>query len=678
MIIKNLRLQNIRSYKDASFDLPRGRTLFEGDIGSGKSTILMAMEFALFGLGSETGASLLRSGEQNGSVGLVFEVDDVEYSVQRNLVRKAGKVQQTDGDLKTPEGTESLSPKDMKERMLKLLGFEEPVNPKAQSVIYRYAVYTPQEKMKEILSMEPDLRLQTLRKAFGIEDYKTAKENALELSRELQSRVKQFEAVVNAPPALPVLAGKVLEDQISLEMKRKDKVTATIAQAKKERLKASLEDEMETLREDEKALTQARSKISLLDGFFRANTADLASIAREIEAGEKRMAKLRAQVETDERNADPSPKTEEALALEIRQLEIHIKEVTRKKGSTEDKISEYRSIRETGSCPTCDREADPAEFVEKERLKVAEREGHEKVLAEHELALDKAKRLLESKRGYNLTRKLLDERRESLAEGEDDLREKKNKERRVRGEYEDMEDKLFKARKEIELLTGVSEKIEQLGSQVSSLEREIKALQSTLDKAESDIQHIEQKTKEDELQLAAKKEARRKSSSLKEYSIWIEDYFVQSLDAIERQVLMSINQDFNSHFQEWFSTLVEDQSKEARVDENFTPLVEQDGYEQDVDYLSGGERTSLALAYRLALNGIVRRVSRGMKSNLLILDEPTDGFSNEQLAKMREILDEIESPQVIIVSHDKELESFADQIYRVVKEGGESKVVVAQ
>lgn len=106
------------------------------------------------------------------------------------------------------------------------------------------------------------------------------------------------------------------------------------------------------------------------------------------------------------------------------------------------------------------------------------------------------------------------------------------------------------------------------------------------------------------------------------------------------------------------------------------PYVEQDGYEQDADYLSGGERTSLALAYRLALNEVVQRVSTGMSSNLLILDEPTDGFSREQLGKMREILDEVKSPQVILVSHDKELESFADQIYRVVKEGGESRVHV--
>ena len=41
---------------------------------------------------------------------------------------------------------------------------------------------------------------------------------------------------------------------------------------------------------------------------------------------------------------------------------------------------------------------------------------------------------------------------------------------------------------------------------------------------------------------------------------------------------------------------------------------------------------------------------------------------------MREILDEIANPQVIIVSHERELESFADQIYRVEKVQGESKI----
>ena len=99
-----------------------------------------------------------------------------------------------------------------------------------------------------------------------------------------------------------------------------------------------------------------------------------------------------------------------------------------------------------------------------------------------------------------------------------------------------------------------------------------------------------------------------------------------------------------------------------------------DGYEQNVAFLSGGEKTSMALAYRLALNNIVQKVSIGMKSNLLILDEPTDGFSKVQLFKLKEIIDEIKCPQLIMVSHEQELESFVDQVLRIDKVKGISQI----
>jgi exonuclease SbcC len=177
-----------------------------------------------------------------------------------------------------------------------------------------------------------------------------------------------------------------------------------------------------------------------------------------------------------------------------------------------------------------------------------------------------------------------------------------------------------------------------------------------------------------EKEIQSKEKERKASERLKEYVMWLEGYLMPTLEAIEKQVMMNINQEFNQHFQKWWGMLVEDPSKESRIDEEFTPLVEQDGYEQDYNYLSGGEKTSLALAYRLSLNTIVQKVSAGIKSNLLILDEPTDGFSKEQLFKIREILDELKCPQVVMVSHEKELESFAHQVMRIEKKNGISQI----
>jgi exonuclease SbcC len=62
MRLQRLYLNNIRSYTNHVIDFRDGITLFEGDIGSGKSSILNAIEFALFGLGNLSGGHLLRVG----------------------------------------------------------------------------------------------------------------------------------------------------------------------------------------------------------------------------------------------------------------------------------------------------------------------------------------------------------------------------------------------------------------------------------------------------------------------------------------------------------------------------------------------------------------------------------------------------------------------------------------
>jgi exonuclease SbcC len=87
----------------------------------------------------------------------------------------------------------------------------------------------------------------------------------------------------------------------------------------------------------------------------------------------------------------------------------------------------------------------------------------------------------------------------------------------------------------------------------------------------------------------------------------------------------------------------------------------------------GGERTAVALAYRLALNQVINSVLSTIKTkDLLILDEPTDGFSEQQLDKVRDILHELDVKQLIIVSHERQIESFVDTIIRLKKENAKT------
>ena len=191
---------------------------------------------------------------------------------------------------------------------------------------------------------------------------------------------------------------------------------------------------------------------------------------------------------------------------------------------------------------------------------------------------------------------------------------------------------------------------------------------------EKDIEAAERESERINAEINEKETMRMRLDEFKQYELWLLEVFIPAVKLIETHVLASINNEFTSLFQKWIGHLLETGDISVRVDETFTPIIEQSGYEMDVASLSGGEKTSVALAYRLALNVMVKKVCEAMQSNLLILDEPTDGFSGEQLSKLRDILDELKCEQVILVSHESELEGFVDKIYRVTKEAGESKI----
>jgi exonuclease SbcC len=154
---------------------------------------------------------------------------------------------------------------------------------------------------------------------------------------------------------------------------------------------------------------------------------------------------------------------------------------------------------------------------------------------------------------------------------------------------------------------------------------------------------------------------------------WLDECFIPSLDTIETYVMKTINEGFAHQFQKWFKLLVESPDIMVELDESFAPLIHQNGHKMEVDTLSGGEKTAVAMAYRLALNEVIKRLA-DMDDNLLILDEPTDGFSKEQVYQLKHVFDGLNASQVIIVSHEKELEGFVECTCRVNKEGDCSSV----
>ncbi len=158
-------------------------------------------------------------------------------------------------------------------------------------------------------------------------------------------------------------------------------------------------------------------------------------------------------------------------------------------------------------------------------------------------------------------------------------------------------------------------------------------------------------------QLSAMEEQKKQLLCSQELHHWLEEYFLKLTYTLEKHILASTHSLFNQLFQEWFSIIIDYEALQARIDDSFYPVVKIGGYDVPYSMLSGGEKTSAALAYRLALNKVINDVVHTIKTkDLLIIDEPTDGFSSEQMDKVRDVLELLGLRQTIIVSHEQKME----------------------
>lgn len=810
MIFNTLMMQNIRSYQKDKIEFPSGTSLFEGDVGSGKSTILMAVEFALFGLGNQKGDALLRKGSKKGSVRLDFSVDGKDYQVKRTLTRgKNNSIRQEKGVLGVDGKKIQLSPSEIKERILNILNFKEPLNPRAQSVIFRYAVYTPQEEMKFILSQNPDLRLQTLRKAFGIEDYKIATENASFISKIIKDKVNYLSGQISdmdqKRDSLRRLKEKLTTRKINLsrliedrdkieklltgqkkELEELKEIESKLKQIKaeiphlekqmkdKEELSSKYDDEIQNTEEENKQvlipkieklekiekptninLDKLKDKIHQIKEAIKKRDGLTANLALLSENKQDIIRKLNDVVnksfeELEKENKLLKEKIAEYKGLlksHQKELQIILKKIYRLEAQKDDTNKKIENLNDLGGiCPICgsilddehkknlksEREKEIRKYnsemkilnqvkskgdrqIELDNTKIEDLENQ---LKESDLIIDKYKGLNEIITKMNLVKEKINNIDEKLSlnieesidlgnfddyinyleilfdklkeynQAQENLKNIKyqyNKNiRRINENQTNIEtlqqeigvlkDKISTSTDKVKQMEGIVSKMDELQSIYDDTEKAFRSLNEEIITNKTLIKSLTEDVLTLEDEIKEKEMLHKQLDKLKDYHIWLNDYMIPTLSLIEKHVMQNIHLEFDENFKKWFHLLIDDPSKTGRIDEEFTPIIEQDGFQQEINYLSGGEKTSVALAYRLALNNVVQKVSTGMKSNLLIMDEPTDGFSKEQLFKIREILNELNYPQIIIVSHEKELESFANNVFQIEKIDGISQV----
>jgi exonuclease SbcC len=112
---------------------------------------------------------------------------------------------------------------------------------------------------------------------------------------------------------------------------------------------------------------------------------------------------------------------------------------------------------------------------------------------------------------------------------------------------------------------------------------------------------------------------------------------------------------------------------DIQLDEDYNLSIFGPSGESSLDMISGGEKIAVALALRLAIT----QVLSGNSLEMVMIDEPTiflDEYRRQELVELFKKMSIL--PQMIIVTHDSDLEEAADRIIKLSKEDGNSLISV--
>ncbi len=799
MIIREVEMENIRSYEHEKIRFPKGTILFEGDIGSGKTTILMAIEFALFGASTKYD-NLLRKGAQEGYVRIKFEVNGGEYEIYRSLVKRGKSIRNEESYVINPGGKKRyLKSDEIRSYALRLMGLEVSGKKRKSLPIVTYAIYTPQEEMKKILEGEDEERLEVIRKIFKLDEYRIARDNVDIVVSNIDSETKaaksveeEIERLMDELRNLKDELGEKEKERARLEREkrigernlrdaRKDfeywdekrkryheieknlaRLRAVMEKANSE--KERLENELREMERDEREIADLKKhadeyeklkecvekiekKIKMMQNIEREYTKideRISTYTKEIESRkeiEERLGQLKRRVDELSREIDSIGDVENKR----KKIEEMSREVYGKLRTLQEKLREKEEERKTleslgAVCPTCKRPLSSKEKIAlldrnrvdmeniRKDIEEIKREVDEVEKRREEIYKDELrKRKLEIERAeVEETIKMLRKSIEELRKKEEEIKrltKRRNELRSQLGSLQTLRDDYERTQSEMKLLESkwrryivlkekvkrkddIEKMLDALRNEIAHIARNIDSLENemkNLNYSEEMYEKVRRKYQSLEVELAKIDESLRSvmrdlertnrkigekdkligdlrkkveiARKLESIRAWIDGKFRDALENIEKNRLARINEEFRMLFEEWFHELLGESDYSATVDENFRPIVRYENYDMPISTLSGGERTSVALSYRLALNTMVKR-ALGLKNNILILDEPTDGFSKDQLFKLKDILEKMDTDQIIIVSHEKELRNVADTVFLVEKREGASRISV--
>ncbi len=691
MRVETVELENLRSHVKSKIQFHRGFNCLVGGVGCGKSSVLYAIDFAMFG--DPLGRSyeyILREGAEAGKVTVRFVHSGKNYTLTRGLRKRGKGIGQDLEQLRLYEDDKLIAEVKsdaVAEQLKAITGLDKE--------LFREIVWVRQEQLKELLDTTPRERQKRLDEMFGLADYELAWAN-------LQGVLKEYEGEKKAYERDPDIAtmdklhreyDSTVQEFASIktqidDLKKRHAEAETMFNEATVRLQS-----LETLRKQTEELmrkeTQLRTSIEnteensnrIAEEIARTNTS-METIHEKLQSMQNELKDHQEKLRQTGLNAEQTP---EELRKYAQVLDEQLRSIGGEQQATKKEIAEtwkkMSSLQTQSKCPLCLQDlSDEYKTDLLDRLNKGNSEGGQK-LVELQNSFDALKNLHSLVSTSALTLQTLTSKMEDLQTRVSEERQDLDKLSRDFEEKQELEKKLRKqldavrqdiAKFDLAQLETTRAVRDQAFAEYSEIKNELKTADARMKDIASRTEELKQRLDNAQEKL----ERKHRIESLLEITTGVRDAY-RSIQPRMRSEFVTLLQRMIQQFLDELTSGV-GPVLIVNIDESYSPIVKsEEGFTREVTSLSGGERTLLAFAYRLGLGQLIMQSRTGHGLYTLFLDEPTESLGREDgsIDRLAEAISRLKAiEQIIAVTHSEAFAEKAEHVIRVEKEADVSRV----
>lgn len=642
-MITKIRMKNWKSHLDTSLDFSPGVNCLIGVMGSGKTSVMQAISFALFGnfpslqnRRVSLADMIMRKPKKadKAEVSIEFSVDNDVYFVKR-IIGKKGTL---DVEIRKNDKLLEVSSKRVTEEVEKILDMDY--------ALFSKAVYSEQDGLDYFLRIPKGKRMEHIDNLLHVDRFAKAGENSVTVVNKIKTLLDEKirslsvleedgvkEKIVNVKKELHDFQEKkkIITKQIDYVKKRKSEISDKIEKHK---------NQEEEIQKTKMMIISFEGQLKEMKESFKLKSVELKGLnekelMKNVKDGEEILNKKQEQLE------ELRKKHHEMFARQKLVLESF------------DKIDNLGN-----KCPLCESEIthDRKNHLLKEKQEETQRLEEE--IPKNIQKIEDAKNDIEKKE--NLLREFA-KKLERFTEYKHDKEMQKLREDNIQKKLLELQNELNDLG-DVENIKEIQKEYEKLISDESRLESQIHAVndriidrEPLLEELEKRIKIIENYRKEIKLYENMMRQMNIFSNVLKSTQNQLREHFLESVNSVMDQIWGDLYP-----YEDFSSVRLAVDSRRGSKD-YILQLKESTGWTSADGIASGGERSMACLALRIAF-------SLSFIPNLkwLILDEPTHNLDKHAIEKFSSILrDSLGNfaQQIFLITHEEGLSNLSGTIY---------------